>query len=122
MQDDKVSVAADVSLRVDRIASNLAKDLELGRDTSVLEPASRMSPNIPTMSLHTLADTMEAAATTVPPPVYALQHPLGLTHNVMPFVGGQYTDPPNDPPIQIASTVATAITTVAPTSALQQWV
>ena len=122
MQDDEVSVAADVSLRVDRIASNLAKDLELGRDTSVLEPASRMSPNIPTTSLHTLADTMETAATTVPPPVYALQHPLGLTHNVMPFVGGQYTDPPNDPPIQIASTVATAITTVAPTSALQQWV
>ena len=87
-QDDEVSVAADVSLRVDRIASNLAEDLELGRDTSVLEPAPRMSPNIPTTSLHTLADALETAATAVPPPVYALQHPLGMTHNVMPFVGG----------------------------------
>ena len=121
MQDDEVSVAANVSLRVDRIASNLAEDLELGRDTSVLEPAPRMSPNIPTMSLHTLANAMEAAATAAPPPVYALQHPLGLAHNVMPFVGGQYVDPPNDPPIQIASMVATAITTAMPTSALQQW-
>ena len=80
-----------------------------------------MSPNIPTTSLHTLADAMEAVATAVPPPVYALQHPLGMTHNVMPFVGGQYANPPDDPPIQIASMVATAITTATPTSALQQW-
>ena len=120
-QDDEVSVAADISLRVDRIASNLAEDLDLGRDTSILEPAPRMSPNIPTTSLHTLADTMDTAAVAVPPPVYALQHPLGLTHNVMPFVGGQYADPPDDPPMQIASTVATAITTATPTSTLQQW-
>ena len=120
-QDDEVSVVADVSLRVDRITSNLAEDLELGRDTSVLEPAPRMSPNIPKTSLHTLADTMEVAMSTAPPPVYALQHPLGMIHNVMPFVGGQYADPPNDPPIQITSMVATAITTTTPTSALQQW-
>ena len=120
-QDDKVSVAADISLRVDRIVSNLAEDLELGRDTSVLEPAPRMSPNIPTTSLHTLADAMEAAAAAAPLPVYALQHPLGMTHNVMPFVGGQYANLPDDPLIQIASTVATAITTATPTSALQQW-
>ena len=80
-----------------------------------------MSPNIPTTSLHTLADAMDAVASTAPPPVYALQHPLGLTHNVMPFIGGQYADLPDDPPIQIASTVTTAITTAAPTSALQQW-
>ena len=121
MQDDKVSVAADISLRVDRIASNLAEDLELGRDTSVLEPAPRMSPNIPMTSLHTLADTMKAATVTAPPPVYTLQHPLGMAHNVMPFVGGQYADTPNDLPIQITSMVATAITTATPTSALQQW-
>ena len=120
-QDNEASVTADVSLRVDRIASNLAKDLELGRDTSILKPAPRMSPSIPTMSLHALADAIDAAATAVPPPVYALQHPLGLTHNVMPFVEGQYADPPDDPPIQIASMVATAITTAMPTSALQQW-
>ena len=121
MQDNEVSVAADMSLRVDRIASNLAEDLELGRDKSVLEPAPRMSPNIPKTSLHTLANAMEAATSTAPPPVYTLQHPLGMIHNVMPFVGGQYADPPDDPPIQITSTVATAITTAMPTSALQQW-
>ena len=119
-QDDEVLVAADVSLRVDRIASSLVKDLDLGRDTSILEPAPRMSPNIPTTSLHAIADAMDAAMTAAPPPVYAFQHPLGLAHNIMPFIGGQYADPPNDPPIQIASMVATAITT-APTSALQQW-
>ena len=119
-QDDKVSVTADVSLRVDRIASNLAEDLDLGRDTSILEPTPRMSPNIPTTSLHALADAMDAATTAALPPVYALQHPLGLTHNVMPFIRGQYADLPNDLPIQITSTVATAITTTTPTSALQQ--
>ena len=122
IQDDKVSVTADVSLRVDRITSNLAEDLDLGRDTSILEPTPRLSPNIPTTSLHAIANTIDAATTIAPPPVYALQHPLGLAHNVMPFVGGQYTDLPDDPPIQITSTVATAITTAAPTSALQQWV
>ena len=90
---------ADVSLRVDRIASNLAEDLDLGRDTSILEPAPRMSPNILTTSLHALADAMDVATTAAPPPIYALQHPLGLTHNVMPFIGGQYADPPNDLPI-----------------------
>ena len=73
------------------------------------------------MSLHTLTDTMEAAATAAPPPVYALQHPLELTHNVMPFIRGQYADLPDDLPIQITSTVATTITTAMPTSALQQW-
>ena len=71
-QDDEVSIAADISLRVDRIASNLAEDLELGRDTSVLEPAPRMSPNIPTISLHALADAMDTAATAVPPPAYTV--------------------------------------------------
>ena len=40
----------------------------------------------------------------------------------MPFIDGQYANLPDDLPIQIASTVATAITTAAPTSALQQWV
>ena len=80
-----------------------------------------MSPDIPTTSLHALANTMDTATVAAPPPIYALQHPLGLTHNVMPFVGGQYVDPPNNPPIQIASTVATTITTATPTSALQQW-
>ena len=106
---------------MDRITSNLAEDLDLGRDTSVLEPAPRMSPDILTTSLHALANAMDPATAAAPPLVYALQHPLGLTHNVMPFVRGQYTDLPNDPPIQIASMVVTAITTVAPTSALQQW-
>ena len=71
-QDDEVSITADISLRVDRIASNLAEDLELERDTSVLEPAPRMFPNIPTMSLHTLTDAMDAAATAVSPPTYAV--------------------------------------------------
>ena len=99
IQDDKVSVTADVSLRVDRITSNLAEDLDLERDTSILEPTPRLSPNIPTTSLHAIADAIDAATTIAPPPVYALQHPLGLAHNVMPFVGGQYTDLPNDPPI-----------------------
>ena len=109
------------TLRVDRIASNLAEDVDLGRDTSILEPAPRMSPNIPTTSFHALANAMDTAVTPAPPPIYALQHPLGLTHNIMPFVGGQYADLPDDLPIQITSTVATAITTTAPTSALQQW-
>ena len=120
-QDDEVSVTADISLRVDRIASSLVEDLDLGRDTSVIEPAPRMSPSIPMTSLHAIANAMDAATTAAPPPIYAVQHPLGLAHNIMPFIGGQYADPFNDPPIQISSTVATAITTVAPTSALQQW-
>ena len=121
-QNDEVSVAADISLRVDRIASSLVEDLDLGRDTSILEPAPRMSPNIPTTSLHAIADAIDTAAMAASPPVHAIQHPLELTYNIMPFIGGQYADPPNDLPIQIASTVATAITTTAPTSALQQWV
>jgi hypothetical protein len=67
---------------------------------------------------------MDAATTQVtsPPPVYSIQHPLGLAHNVMPLIGGQYADPPDDLPIQVASTVATAITTQAPVSTMQQWV
>ena len=69
------------------------------------------------MSLHSAADVLQHITdainidATSPPPVYALMHPLGLAHNLVPFVGG--TLPPQDPPLQIAVTTVTMTLTHA---------
>lgn len=67
-----------------------------------------MSLHLATDALQHITDAMNIDAAS-PPPVYVLTHPLGLAHNLVPFVRGML--PPQDPPLQVAATtVATTLT------------